>query len=58
MAKCPKCGAEVEKPIKVWKLAPKGRKPVHIGLFKCPRCGTYFRKGVKPEELEKLGISA
>mgnify|MGYP000194439455 FL=1 len=49
MPKCPKCGTEVEKPIKTWQLAPKGRKPVTIGLFKCPNCGTFFRKGVKTE---------
>jgi len=47
MVRCPKCGAEVEKPVKTWQLAPKGRKPVTIGLFKCPNCGAYFRKGVK-----------
>ena len=44
---CPKCGAEVEAPIKTWVLAPKGRKGVVIGLFKCPRCGATFRKGIK-----------
>ncbi len=58
MVKCPKCGGEVEKPVKVWKLAPKGRKPVIIGLFKCPQCGAYFRKGVKAEDLEKWGMQA
>lgn len=47
MYKCPKCGADVEKPLKTWQLAPKGRKPVTVGLFKCPKCGAYFRKGVK-----------
>ncbi len=42
MPKCPKCGAEVDKPIKTWVLAPKGRKGVVIGLYKCPN-GHYFR---------------
>ncbi|RLE50067.1 MAG: chorismate-binding protein [Candidatus Methanomethylicota archaeon] len=47
MAKCPKCGAEVANPTKTWVLAPKGKKPVTIGLFKCPSCGTVFRAAVK-----------
>ncbi|OYT60524.1 MAG: chorismate-binding protein [Thermoprotei archaeon] len=46
MPKCPKCGAEVEKPIKTWVLAPKGRKGVKIGLFKCPNAH-YFRAKVE-----------
>jgi len=46
MPKCPKCGTEVAAPIKKWTLAPKGRKPVTIGLFKCPN-GHFFRAGVK-----------
>ena len=37
--------AELE-PIKVWALAPKGRKPVKIGLFKDPETGRYFRHKV------------
>lgn len=47
MAKCPKCGTEVESPMKTWTLAPKGRKGVTIGLFKCPNCGAFFRSGIK-----------
>jgi uncharacterized Zn finger protein len=47
MAKCPKCGTEVASPVKSWQLAPKGRKPITIGLFKCTNCGTYFRKAIK-----------
>jgi len=47
MVKCPVCGAEVEKPIKVWELKPRNRaKGVKIGLFKCPN-GHYFRKKVE-----------
>lgn len=46
MAKCPKCGTEVAQPTKTWTLAPKGRKPVTVGLFKCPSCGAYFRAAV------------
>ena len=33
------------KPMKVWVLAPKGRKGVVIGLFKCPN-GKTVRKAI------------
>ena len=51
MAKCPRCGMEVDKPIKTWVLKPKSRetKGVIIGLFRCPN-GHYFR--VKLGEVE------
>ena len=40
----PTTGNEVELvPIKVWVLAPRGRKGVKIGLFKSPETGKYFR---------------
>ncbi len=43
----PTTGQEVElEPIKVWSLAPKGRKGVKIGLFKSPTTGKYFRAKV------------
>ncbi len=46
----PTTGQEVElEPIKVWPLAPKGRKGVKIGLFKSPTTGKYFRAKV-PED--------
>jgi ribosomal protein L37AE/L43A len=47
MAKCTKCKMEVAKPSKTWKMAPKGRKAITIGLFKCPGCETTFRSTVK-----------
>lgn len=47
LAKCPKCGTEVAKPTKTWKLAPKGKKAITIGLFKCPSCGAFFRSAQK-----------
>lgn len=47
MPKCPICGAEVEKPVKVWILKPKKRdKGVKIGLFVCPN-GHKFRAKVE-----------
>ena len=40
-------GKEVELvPVKVWVLAPPGRKGVKIGLFKSPETGRYFRAKV------------
>ncbi len=46
----PTSGQELEiEPIKVWKLAPKPRKGVKIGLFKSPITGKYFRAKV-PED--------
>ncbi|MET1101880.1 MAG: chromatin protein Cren7 [Pyrodictiaceae archaeon] len=43
----PTTNKEVElTPIKVWTLAPKGRKGVKIGLFKSPDTGKYFRAKV------------
>ncbi|MBM5804973.1 MAG: chorismate-binding protein [Candidatus Verstraetearchaeota archaeon] len=47
MAKCPKCGKNVDKPTKTWKLAPKGKKAINIGLYKCSGCGTFFRAAMK-----------
>jgi len=46
----PTSGQEIEvEPEKTWKLAPKGRKGVKIGLFKSPITGKYFRAKV-PED--------
>jgi hypothetical protein len=41
------CDGEVVKlrPVKVWVLAPRGRKGVVIGLFKCPN-GKTVRKAI------------
>jgi len=51
VAKCPKCGVDVETPLKEWKM--KGRKEGHpdehntitVQQFRCP-CGKSFRKGI------------
>jgi len=43
----PTTGKDIEVvPIKVWPLAPRGRKGVKIGLFKSPDTGKYFRAKV------------
>ncbi len=48
-------GKELELvPIKVWQLAPTGRKGVKIGLFQDPESGRYFRVKV-PEDYPVCG---
>ncbi len=37
------------KPVKVWVLAPRGRKGIIIGLFKCPT-GKTVRKAIGKTE--------
>jgi len=49
LAKCPKCGAEVASPVKVWAFPQ--RKPlrqdekskVNMGIFECQNCKARFR---------------
>jgi len=41
MAKCPKCGKDVEKPLKEWDVNPR----LHVKLYEC--CGKKFRQYVK-----------
>jgi hypothetical protein len=49
MAKCPKCGTEVTKPKKTWKMAGRPdkagkRTELEIGLFDCPKGHPAFRQ--------------
>jgi uncharacterized protein (UPF0212 family) len=49
MAKCPKCGTDVSKPKKTWKMAGRPdkagkRMQLEIGLYECPKCGNVFRE--------------
>jgi len=46
MAKCPKCGDEVSRPKKTWKMAGRPDKQgkrlqLEIGLFECPKHGAF-----------------
>jgi DNA-directed RNA polymerase subunit RPC12/RpoP len=45
MAKCVRCGIEIESPTKMWNMKPKdGRGPaLHIKHYRCPQCGKSFR---------------
>jgi len=49
MGKCPKCGSNVSKPRKTWKMAGRPdkagkRMQLEIGLFDCPKCKKTFRE--------------
>jgi uncharacterized protein (UPF0212 family) len=49
MGKCPKCGTEVSKPKKTWKMAGRPdktgkRMELEIGLYECPKDHKQFRE--------------
>src|SRR6266480_1537525 len=49
---CPKCGADVPAPAKVWELkGGKSKKNVLIGLFQCQDCRVKFREALTREIL-------
>jgi len=55
MAKCPKCGRDIAKPRKTWKMAGRPDKSgkrlqLEIGLFDCPKCGA-FRKALSKKKI-------
>jgi Zn finger protein HypA/HybF involved in hydrogenase expression len=56
MAKCPKCGAEVSKPKKTWKMAGRPdkqgkRMQLEIGLYECPKCHATFREVLSKKKI-------
>lgn len=58
--KCPNCGAEVEKPKKMWPLIGRpardgSRIKLMIGQFECPKCGKKFKVAVKKERIPPEG---
>jgi uncharacterized protein (UPF0212 family) len=49
LPKCPKCGTDVPKPKKTWKMAGRPdkagkRMELEIGLYQCPKCQKQFRE--------------
>ena len=55
MAKCPKCGTEVSKPKKTWKMAGRPdkagkRMQLEIGLYECPS-GHVFREVLSKQKI-------
>jgi uncharacterized protein (UPF0212 family) len=56
MAKCPKCGTEVAKAKKTWKMAGRPdkagkRMQLEIGLFECPKDKTTFREVLSKKKI-------
>ena len=55
MTKCPKCGADVAKPKKTWKMAGRPdkmgkRMQLEIGLYECPN-GHSFREVLSKKKI-------
>ena len=55
MPKCPKCGTEVSKPKKTWKMAGRPdksgkRMQLEIGLYDCPK-GHVFREVLSKKKI-------
>ncbi len=56
LVKCPKCGFEVESPLKTWAISKRaGEGKVVMGLFECPNCKARFRASVE-EKKEEVSI--
>jgi DNA-directed RNA polymerase subunit RPC12/RpoP len=56
MGKCPKCGTEVSKPKKTWKMAGRPdkagkRMQLEIGLYECAKCGNVFREVLSKKKI-------
>ena len=56
MAKCPKCGTEISKPKKSWKMAGRPdkagkRMQLEIGLHECPKCKATFREVLSKKKI-------
>jgi len=56
MAKCPKCGSEVSKPKKTWKLAGRPdkqgkRMQLEIALYDCPKGHGAFREVLSKKKI-------
>jgi len=62
MAKCPKCGTEISRPRKSWKMAGRpdkqGRRmQLTIGLYDCPKCHRSFRAVLEKTRVFKVSKS-
>lgn len=54
MVKCPRCGNDVQTPVKTWPIPSRealkeGEKPRLVGIFECPNCKARFRSAVETE---------
>ena len=57
MAKCPKCGTEVSKPKKTWKMAGRPdkagkRMQLEIALYECPKCHASFHAVLSKKKIQ------
>ena len=55
LAKCPRCGEEIQRPKKTWKMTSRPNKKgeslqLQIGLFHCPKHGA-FRKVLQKQKI-------
>lgn len=63
LVKCPKCGSNVEYPIKTWyfssrKYSKNGEKPkIILGIFKCQNCNARFRTTLESDITPKERVS-
>jgi len=56
MAKCPKCGTEIIKAKKTWKMAGRPdkagkRMQLEIGLYECSKCDSTFREVLSKKKI-------
>jgi len=56
MAKCPKCGSDVAKPKKTWKMAGRPdkqgkRMQLEIALYDCPKGHGAFREVLSKKKI-------
>jgi hypothetical protein len=54
LVNCPKCGSDVQTPVKTWPIPSreplrKDEKPRLVGIFECPNCRARFRSAVWTE---------
>jgi len=57
LVKCPKCGFEVENPLKTWNVSKRGGEgKIVMGLFECPNCKARFRASVEEEKEMEVSI--
>jgi uncharacterized coiled-coil DUF342 family protein len=55
LVNCPKCGTDVETPVKTWAIPSRrplreGEEPRLAGIFECPKCKARFRAAVVAEK--------
>jgi uncharacterized protein with PIN domain len=45
MVKCPRCGTEIERPMKEWNMIPhsESKPKIHVKHYRCPQCNKTFR---------------